>query len=65
MWSLHGDVAIYYIDVEKVKKKKPTLLKQFNYHERGMKIGTEDSDSDSEEDTNKKSQSEPTGRGQF
>ena len=62
MGSLSGDVAIYYIDVD---KKKPTLLKQFNYHERGMKIETEDLDSDSEEDTNKKSQNKLTGLGQF
>ena len=44
MGSLNGDVAVYYIDVEKTEKKKPTLLKQFNYHERGMKIETEDLD---------------------
>ena len=46
MGSLHGDISILYIDLERSKEGKPMLLAKFNFHERGVKI-EEDGDKDS------------------
>jgi len=46
MGSLHGDISILYIDLERSREDKPMLLAKFNFHERGVKI-EEDGDKDS------------------
>jgi len=50
MGSLHGDISILYIDLERSKEGKPMLLAKFNFYERGVKI-EEDGEKDSLDET--------------